>query len=60
VDLEPLVVSLPDQPPEAVQEVAFVEDHDSIELPPLVTVLGLALNVTAGAGVAGVTPTEAD
>jgi hypothetical protein len=60
VDCEPLVASLPDQPPDAAQEVALVEDHDSVELPPLVTVLGLALNVTVGAGAGEVTETVAD
>jgi hypothetical protein len=47
---EPLIGSLPDQPPDAVQEVALVEDHVSVELLPLFTVLGLAVRVTAGAG----------
>jgi hypothetical protein len=60
VDSEPLVGMLPDQPPDAAQELAFVEDHESVELPPLVTVLGLALNVTVGAGAVEVTETEAD
>lgn len=40
---------LPLQPPEAVQLVAFVEDHASIELPPEFTVVGFALKVTVGA-----------
>jgi hypothetical protein len=44
----PLVGSLPDQPPEAVQLVAFVEDQLSIADPPLLTVVGLALRVTVG------------
>ncbi len=47
---EPLADSDPLQPPEAVQEVAFVDDHVSIAVPPLATVLGLALSVTVGAG----------
>jgi hypothetical protein len=50
VDCEPLVASLPDQPPEAVQEVALVDDQVSVALLPLVTVLGAALKVTVGAG----------
>jgi hypothetical protein len=33
-----------------VQEVAFVDDQDKVELKPLATVLGLALRVTVGAG----------
>lgn len=55
VPLEPLVASLPFQPPDAVQEVALVDDQVSVEVPPLETVLGLAVSVTAGAGVVTVT-----
>lgn len=55
---EPLVALLPVQPPEAVQEVAFVEDQVKVEALPLVTVLGLALKVIEGAG--EVTVTVAD
>jgi len=55
---EPLLASLPDQPPDAAHEVALVEDHVNIELPPLVTVLGLAVKLTVGAG--DVTETVAD
>ncbi len=47
----PLVGSLPVQPPEALQEVAFVEDQVRVEVAPCATVLGLAEIVTAGAGV---------
>ncbi len=47
--LEPLVASLPVQPPEALQEVAFVEDQVSVELPLLETLPGLALRETVGA-----------
>ncbi len=47
----PLVGSLPVQPPEALQEVAFVEDQVRVEVAPNATVLGLAEIVTAGAGV---------
>jgi hypothetical protein len=42
---------LPDQPPEAVQDVEFVELQVSVELCPLATDVGLALRVTVGAGV---------
>jgi hypothetical protein len=49
---------LPDQPPEAVQAVALVEDHVSVELPPEAIVLGPALMVTVGAK--DVTDTVAD
>ena len=44
----PLVGSLPDQPPEAVQLVAFVEDQFSVDAEPLFTVPGLALRLTVG------------
>ena len=46
MDLEPFSGWLPDQPPEAVQEVALVEDQVKVELPPLATVLGFALRLT--------------
>ncbi len=58
VACEPLVASLPDQAPEAVQEVAFLEDHSRVELAPLATVLGLAVKLTVGGG--GFTVTFAD
>jgi hypothetical protein len=51
-DCEPLVVFVPVQPPKAVQEVAFVEDQVSVELPPEVTDVGLAERVTVGAALA--------
>jgi hypothetical protein len=54
----PLVASAPDQPPEAVQAVALADDQLNVAPLPLVTVLGLALNVTVGA--AEVTVTVAD
>ena len=55
---EPLVDSLPLQPPEAVQEVAWVVDHVRVALAPFATVLGLALKAMVGAG--GVTDTVTD
>jgi hypothetical protein len=55
----PLVVLLPDQPPEAVQAVALVEDHESVAALPLATVLGLALKLTVAPG-RGVTVTVVD
>jgi hypothetical protein len=55
---EPLVASAPFQPPEAVQDVAFVDDHDNTEAAPLVTVVGAAVSVTTGAG--ALTDTVAD
>ena len=59
MDWEPLVARLPDQPPEAVQEVAFVVDQLKVELPPLTMELGLAARLTVGAGVGAVTETVA-
>ena len=58
VVIEPLIGSDPLQPPDAVQEVALVADQVSFEVAPLLTVLGLAANVTAGGVV--VTETDAD
>ena len=55
---EPLVVSPPFQPPEAVHAVAWVDDQVNIDAAPLFTVLGFADKVTAGAG--WVTETVAD
>ncbi len=49
VDSEPLTGSLPDQAPEAEHEVALLALHFSVELVPLVTVLGFALMLTVGA-----------
>jgi hypothetical protein len=49
VDWVPLAALLPDQAPEAVQDVALVEDQVSIELPPDVIELGAELRVTVGA-----------
>ena len=58
VDCEPLVALLPDQAPDAVQEVALAEDQLKVELPPVVIELGLTVSLTVGAG--GVTETVAD
>jgi hypothetical protein len=58
VDCEPLTAFVPDQAPEAVQEVAFVADQVKVEPLPLATVLGLAAKVITGAG--AVTETVAD
>ena len=54
----PLVGSVPVQPFEPVQEVAFVADQVSVEALPLVIVVGLAEIVTTGA--AELTETVAD
>lgn len=56
---EPLVALLPDQPPEAVHEVAFVLDQPKVDALPLAIVLGLAPSVTVTVGTA-VTVTVAD
>ena len=60
VDCEPRVALPPDQPPEAVQAVALVVDQLRVELLPLTMELGLAVKLTVGGGVAGVTETVTD
>jgi hypothetical protein len=64
VDWLPEVALVPDQPPEAVQEVALVEDQVSVEAPPLATEVGFAASDTVGTGGGGadaaVTVTVAD
>lgn len=47
---EPEVALLPAQAPDAVQPVAFCELQVSVERAPAATVVGLAVNVTVGAG----------
>ena len=54
----PLVASLPLQPPEAAQEVAFVDDHVRVDAAPLLTVVGFPVSVTVGTGVVTVTVTD--
>jgi hypothetical protein len=49
VDCEPLAGLLPDQAPEAEQDVAFAAFQLSVELLPLAMVLGAALMLTVGA-----------
>ena len=44
----PVVGSLPDHPPEAVQLVAFVDDQLNVEADPLLTVPGVAIRVMPG------------
>lgn len=51
----PLIALVPDQAPEAVQEVALVEDQLNVEVPPLETLVGLALSETLGAAADTVT-----
>ena len=56
----PVVAFEPVQSPDAVQLVALLDDQVSVELAPLVTFTGSAVNVTVGAagGVVTVTVTE--
>ena len=49
----PEVALVPLQPPDAVHDVALVEDHVRLLLPPLATVVGDADNVTVGTGGGG-------
>jgi hypothetical protein len=51
VEALPLVACAPFQPPDAVHEVALVELQLRAAALPLVTLIGFALSVTAGAGV---------
>lgn len=48
MDLESLAASAPLQPPDAVQVVALVELQVRVEVPPLATVVGLAVSVAVG------------
>jgi hypothetical protein len=50
IDCDPLIALVPDQPPDAVQDVALLADQLKVELLPLATVLGLADKLTVGAG----------
>jgi hypothetical protein len=54
----PLVVWLPDHPPEAAQAVALAEDQVNMALPLLATLFGLALRVTLGAAVTASPPID--
>ena len=58
MDCEPLVARVPDQPPEAVQEVALVELHVSVEAPPEATLVGFAVSVATGGDPPTVTVTD--
>jgi hypothetical protein len=42
-----------------VHEIALLDDHDNVELPPLAIDAGLAVNVTVGAGGGGGVPVTA-
>ena len=56
----PEVARDPVQPPEAVQEVAFVVDQVSVVLPPVAMEVGFAVNVSVGTGGAPCTVTVAE
>jgi hypothetical protein len=58
VDFEPLVASVPDQPPEAAQEVALADDQVNFVLAPVETLAGLALSVTVGGELAAAADSE--
>jgi hypothetical protein len=60
VACEPAVATDPDQPPEAVQAVALVDDQVTVELPPLATLVGLALKETLGGLAETVTVADCD
>ena len=55
VDCDPEVDLVPDQAPEAVQEVTLVEDHVRVEAVPDVIEVGLAVREMVGTGL-GVPP----
>src|SRR5689334_4631181 len=55
----PAVAFVPVQPPDAVHDVAFVDDHVSVLAELLLTDVGAAVSVAVGAGVAPVTDTDA-
>jgi hypothetical protein len=57
---DPAVARLPDQAPLAVHAVASVDDQVRVALPPLATLVGLAVKVTVGAGTELATVTVTD
>jgi hypothetical protein len=52
VDCDPVMALAPAQAPEAVQEVALLDDQVSVDALPLAIVLGLALKLTVAVGFA--------
>jgi hypothetical protein len=58
VDWVPLTALLPDQPPEAAQEVALTDDQVSVALPPLEIALGPTRKLTVGIGALTETVTD--
>jgi hypothetical protein len=55
----PLVASVPDQAPDAVHEVAFVEVQESTDACPLLTLAGAALKEAEALWLSGVLPPQA-
>jgi hypothetical protein len=49
---EPIVACVPVHPPDAVHDVALVEDHVRVELPPVVMLVALVDKLTVGATLA--------
>lgn len=49
VDCDPDNPTWLDQPPDAAQDVAFVELHCSVDVPPVVMLVGVAVSTTLGA-----------
>jgi hypothetical protein len=58
VDCDPAGASVPFQPPDAMQELALLDDHVSTEDAPLATEVGFASRDTPGAAAATVTVTD--
>jgi hypothetical protein len=58
LDQVPLSGTVPLHPPDAVQLVAFAAFHVKVELPPLATVVGEAVKVTAALGTVTSTLTD--
>ena len=58
-DSLPEIALAPDQPPDAEQEVALVEDQVSVDEPPLATDVGFAVSDTVVAGGGGGAPVGA-
>lgn len=59
VDQVPLVAIWPCHPPEAVQDLVLADVQVRVELPPLVTVVGAAVNVADGVS-SSITDTSTD
>jgi hypothetical protein len=47
---DPFMPRAPVHAPEAIHEVAFTENHDNVELLPIITIAGFAVNTSIGAG----------